>query len=116
MWPTTPLALLVSRKYGSQELIQICMFIGILVNLTSFGNGSGGGNQLNVNLDLGRTPGLWMMSEAINSGALLRPKKVEWDWQNLGAVKESLTGFWHLFEWVPFRRLSYENSTSTTYR
>jgi hypothetical protein len=56
------------------------------------------------------------MSEAINSGALLKPKKVEWDWQNLDVVKESLTGVWSLFEWMPFKRLSYEDSTSTTYR
>ncbi|PVF95702.1 hypothetical protein CPB86DRAFT_710764 [Serendipita vermifera] len=76
----------------------------------------GGGNQLNVNLDLGRTPGIWMMSEAIGSGALLRPKKVEWDWQNLDVVKESLTGIWYPFEWIPFKRLSYEDSTSTTYQ
>jgi hypothetical protein len=57
---------------------------------------SSGGNQLNLDLDLGRTPGIWMMSEAINSGAFLKPKKVEWDWQNLDVVKESLTGVWHL--------------------
>ncbi|CAG8703027.1 2076_t:CDS:2, partial [Acaulospora colombiana] len=75
----------------------------------------GGGNQLNLNLDLGRTPGIWMMSEAIGSGALLKPKKVEWDWQNLDVVQESLTGIWSLFEWIPFKRLSYQDSSSTTY-
>ncbi|KAF8532009.1 hypothetical protein JB92DRAFT_3104395 [Gautieria morchelliformis] len=76
----------------------------------------GGGNQLNLNLELGKTSGLWMSYEAISSGLLMWPTKVDWDWNNLGEVKESLTPVWHILEWLPFKRLSYKDSASTTYR
>ncbi|KAF8532001.1 hypothetical protein JB92DRAFT_3080805 [Gautieria morchelliformis] len=49
-------------------------------------------------------------------GLQMRPTKVDWDWNNLGEVKESLTPVWRIFEWLPFKRLSYEDSSSTTYR
>ncbi|KAF8463189.1 hypothetical protein JB92DRAFT_2838920 [Gautieria morchelliformis] len=77
---------------------------------------SGGGNQLNLNLKLGKTSGLWMSYEAISHGLQMRPTKVDWDWKNLGEVKESLTPVWHIFEWLPFKRLSYKDLSSTTYR
>ncbi|KAF8507499.1 hypothetical protein JB92DRAFT_3084052 [Gautieria morchelliformis] len=76
----------------------------------------GGGNELNLTLELGRTSGLWMSSEAISSGLQMRPTKVDWDWKNLGEVKESLTPVWRIFEWFPIKRLSYKDSSSTTYR
>ncbi|KAF8523846.1 hypothetical protein JB92DRAFT_2883113, partial [Gautieria morchelliformis] len=76
----------------------------------------GGGNQLNLNLKLGKTSGLWMSYEAISNGLQMRPTKVDWDWKNLGEVKESLTLVWQIFEWLPIKRLSYKDSSSTTYR
>ncbi|KAF8507498.1 hypothetical protein JB92DRAFT_3121813 [Gautieria morchelliformis] len=76
----------------------------------------GGGNQLNLNLELGKTSGLWMSYEAISNGLQMRPTKVDWDWKNLGEVKESLTAVWRIFEWLPIKRLSYKDSSSTTYR
>jgi hypothetical protein len=92
----------------------VCVNFVLLPILTMMG--SGGGNQLNVNLKLGKTSGLWMSYEAISSGLQMRPTKVDWDWQNLGNVKESLTPVWRIFEWIPFKRLSYKDSSSTTYR
>ncbi|KAF8531964.1 hypothetical protein JB92DRAFT_2578540, partial [Gautieria morchelliformis] len=71
---------------------------------------------LNLNLKLGKTSGLWMSYEAISSGLLMRPTKVDWDWKNLGEVRESLTPVWRIFEWLPFKRLSHQDSSSTTYR
>ncbi|KAF8493850.1 hypothetical protein JB92DRAFT_3084909 [Gautieria morchelliformis] len=71
---------------------------------------------LNLNLELGKTSGLWMSYEAISNGLQMRPTKVDWDWKNLGEVKESLTPVWHIFEWLPIKRLSYKDSSSTTYR
>ncbi|KAF8588043.1 hypothetical protein K439DRAFT_1336270 [Ramaria rubella] len=76
----------------------------------------GGGNQLNVGLDLGKTPFLWMKYEAASNGLDLKQGKVEWDWQKLDDVQESLTGPWRVLEWLPFKRLSYKDRTSTTYR
>ena len=77
---------------------------------------SGGGNRANPDLDLGGTPFLWMSFEAVSCGLRLRPTKVEWNLDHLQDVKESLTGVWHMFEWVPFKRLSYQDESSTVYR
>ena len=57
-----------------------------------------------------------MSFEAVSCGLRLRPTKVEWNLEHLQDVKESLTGVWHLFEWMPFKRLSYQDELSTTYR
>ncbi|KAF8531973.1 hypothetical protein JB92DRAFT_2845839 [Gautieria morchelliformis] len=76
----------------------------------------GGGNQLNLNLELGKTSGPWMSYEAISRGLLMRPTKVDWDSNTLGKVKESLSPVWRIFEWLPSKRRSYKNSSSTTYR
>ena len=86
----------------------------VLIRLTL--NKSGGGNQLNHDLDLGKTPFLWMSFEAVSCGLRLRPTRVEWPWDHLQDMKESLTGVWHIFEWIPFKRLSYQDELSTVYR
>jgi hypothetical protein len=57
-----------------------------------------------------------MSFEAVSCGLRLRPTKVEWNLDHLHDVKESLTGVWHMFEWVPFKRLSYRDESSTIYR
>jgi hypothetical protein len=57
-----------------------------------------------------------MSFEAVSCGLRLRPTKVEWNLDHLQDVKESLTGVWHMFEWMPFKRLSYQNESSTIYR
>jgi hypothetical protein len=57
-----------------------------------------------------------MSFEAVSCGLRLRPTKVEWNLDHLQDVKESLTGVWHIFEWMPFKRLSYQDESSTIYR
>ena len=57
-----------------------------------------------------------MSFEAVSCGLRLRPTKVEWNLDHLQDVKESLTGVWRMFEWMPFKRLSYQDESSTVYR
>ena len=95
-------------RYVSKHLLSV------LIHLTL--NKSGGGNQLNRDLDLGRTPFLWMSFEAVSCGLHLRPTRVEWRWDHLQDMKESLTGVWHIFEWIPVKTLSYQDESSTVYR
>lgn len=56
-----------------------------------------------------------MSFEAVSCGLRLRPTKVEWNLDRLQDVKESLTGIWHIFEWMPFKWLSYQDESSTVY-
>ena len=56
-----------------------------------------------------------MSFEAVSCGLRLRPTKVEWNLDHLQDVKESLTGVWRMFEWMPFKWLSYEDESSTVY-
>ena len=76
----------------------------------------GGGNVLNQDLDRSGIPLLWMSYEAISAGLLKKPSNVEWKWEQVGDVHESLTGVWNLFEYLPFKRLSYRNIDSMTFR
>ena len=73
----------------------------------------GGGNVLNPDLDRSGAPLLWMSYEAISAGLLMEPSNVQWKWEQLGDVHESLTGFiWNLFEYLPFKRRTYRDSHS----
>jgi len=83
--------------------------------LSSHRFNSGGGNEVNTDLNLGRTAGLWMAFEAISCGLQLEPNRGDWDWDTLGDVRESLTSVWHILEWLPFKRPTYKE-TPTTYR
>lgn len=76
----------------------------------------GGGNVLNPDLDRSGIPLLWMSYEAISAGLLKKPSNVEWKWEQCGDVHESLTSVWKLFEYLPFKRLSYRNIDSMTFR
>ncbi|EDR08351.1 uncharacterized protein LACBIDRAFT_294115 [Laccaria bicolor S238N-H82] len=78
------------------------------------GTVSGGGNRDNLDLDLGGTPFLWMSFEAVSSGLRLQSPRVEWPWDKLHEVQESLTYTWWICEWFPIKRLSYEGPDSTT--
>lgn len=71
---------------------------------------------MNRDLDLGRVSFLWMSFEAVSCGLRLRPTRVEWRWDRLHEMKESLTGVWHVLEWIPFKTLSYRDESSTVYR
>jgi hypothetical protein len=56
-----------------------------------------------------------MSFEVVSCGLRLCPMKVEWNLDHLQDVKESLTGVWQMFEWMPFKRLSYQDESSTIY-
>ena len=75
----------------------------------------GGGNVLNDDLDRRHPAFLWMSYEAISAGLKLNPTNVEWKWDELGQVHESLTFVWKLFEYLPFKRLSYKDAESHTW-
>ncbi|KAF8805056.1 hypothetical protein BYT27DRAFT_6682806 [Phlegmacium glaucopus] len=75
----------------------------------------GGGNILNPNLNRCGAPLLWMSYEAISAGLLMELSNLEWKWDQLGDVHESLTGFWKIAEFLPITRLTYEDTASTTW-
>ncbi|TDL30078.1 hypothetical protein BD410DRAFT_850420 [Rickenella mellea] len=62
------------------------------------------------------SPFLWMTYEAASIGLRLEATQVGWKWDDIGEVRESLTSVWRIFEWIPFKRLTYKDETSTTYR
>ncbi|KIJ36141.1 hypothetical protein M422DRAFT_121683, partial [Sphaerobolus stellatus SS14] len=62
------------------------------------------------------TPLLWMSFEAVICGLKLNPSTVAWKMESLNEVKESLTGIWVLFEWIPWKRFSYNEAKGTTHR
>ena len=76
----------------------------------------GGGNVPNPYMNRSGVPLLWMSYEAISAGLLMKPLNVEWTWNVFGNVNESLKGVWRLFEYLPFKRLSYRDPDSTTFR
>ena len=69
---------------------------------------SGGGNRPNPDLNLARPACLWMLYEATSGGLDLKPRNVEWNWQTLGDIQESMTLRWRLLECFPVKRLSYK--------
>ena len=78
--------------------------------------GRGGGNVLNPDLNRSGAPLLWMSYEATSAGLLMNPSEIKWKWEQFGDVNESLTGVWKLFEYLPFKRLSYRDPKSMTWR
>ncbi|OBZ68925.1 hypothetical protein A0H81_11001 [Grifola frondosa] len=68
----------------------------------------GGGNIDNEDLNRRHPSSLWMFYEAISMGLKLEPAYVEWEWDDLGDVKESLTSIWKFMEYLPIKRLSYD--------
>ncbi|KAJ7900848.1 hypothetical protein B0H13DRAFT_1883251 [Mycena leptocephala] len=74
----------------------------------------GGGLRINDKLDNATVPVLWMGNEAQHAGLKLEPSPVEWNWEELETSKptESLTSVWHVFELLPFKRLSYADKAS----
>ncbi|RXW16276.1 hypothetical protein EST38_g9574 [Candolleomyces aberdarensis] len=71
----------------------------------------GGGNVKNAGMDRSRPPSRWMASEAEALGLRLKPFKRELLASEQIEFQESLKGFWHLFELLPFRRLTFARST-----
>jgi hypothetical protein len=108
---------LPSKKFGSQVVTLMCPFSGFgvtyIVGLLFLGRG--GGNKENIDLALGDVPTLWMANEAMIAGLKLTPSQIEWEWEHLKKYppEKSLAG-WQWLEYLPFRRLSYEDRNSTT--
>lgn len=88
----------------------------ILSVRAEFNVNRGGGNVLNPDLNRSGPPLLWMSYEAISAGLSMKLSNVEWKWEQLGKVNESLKGVWKLFEFIPFKHLTYKDSVSTTSR
>ncbi|KAJ7167522.1 hypothetical protein C8R46DRAFT_1093281 [Mycena filopes] len=78
----------------------------------------GGGSRANDRLDNAAPPVLWMGNEALRAGLKMRASNVEWKWEEIenSHPTESLTGIWRLLEFLPFRRLSYVDTHSVTWR
>ncbi|KAJ2929848.1 hypothetical protein H1R20_g7248, partial [Candolleomyces eurysporus] len=70
----------------------------------------GGGNVQNIGMDRSRPPLRWMASEAEALGLRLEPFERELSSSEQIEFQESLTGLWHLFEVLPFRRLTFARS------
>lgn len=77
---------------------------------------SGGGNVQNNRLDRGHAALLWMSYEANTAGLKTHPSRVDWKWENLSEVHESLTAVWLPMEYLPVKRLSYKSATSTVWK
>ena len=70
----------------------------------------------NLSMDHSGPPLRWMSYEATSAGLRLKPFRGRWKLEKLIEVNESLTGLWHTFEWLPFKRLSYKGAADVTWR
>ncbi|KAJ2935249.1 hypothetical protein H1R20_g1846, partial [Candolleomyces eurysporus] len=70
----------------------------------------GGGNVQNIGMDRSRPPLRWMASEAEALGLRLESFQRELSSSEQIEFQESLIGLWHLFEVLPFRRLTFARS------
>ncbi|RXW16523.1 hypothetical protein EST38_g9336 [Candolleomyces aberdarensis] len=68
------------------------------------------GAWYNAGMDRSRPPSRWMVSEAEALGLRLRPFERELLPNEQIEFRESLKGPWHLFELLPFRRLTFARS------
>lgn len=71
---------------------------------------SGGGNAVNLDLDLFGPPLRWMLYEALEHGLRVEPYRGGW---SAPVHSPSMTRVWRMFEVYPWKRLSY-NGTSPT--
>ncbi|OBZ68929.1 hypothetical protein A0H81_11005 [Grifola frondosa] len=76
----------------------------------------GGGNVENGKFNFRHPSFLWMSYEATSMRLKLNGSDMEWRWCELGDIRESLTGLWKLLEYLPIRRLTYNDNHSITYR
>ena len=67
----------------------------------------GGGNVENVEMDRSRPPLRWMVFEAGAVGLRTAPFERELSAGEQFDIKESLRGIWWLFEFIPFKRLTF---------
>ncbi|KAK7454025.1 hypothetical protein VKT23_011536 [Stygiomarasmius scandens] len=77
----------------------------------------GGGNTLNDKLNSNGPALRWMIEEATKAGLQFEPFNGEWSSvRDLRDIHESLTGFWLLLEVFPFKRLTFKDETTCTYK
>jgi hypothetical protein len=57
-----------------------------------------------------------MSYETISAGLRLNASNVDWKWDQLDQVNESLTFIWRLLEYLPVKRLTYRDADSHTLR
>ena len=57
-----------------------------------------------------------MSYETITAGLRLHANKLDWKWDQLDQVNESLTFIWRLLEYLPVKRLTYKDADSHTIR
>ena len=79
-------------------------------------NVRGGGNVINNDLNRRHPAFLWMAYEAISAGLKLDLTDVEWEWDEPGQVHDSFVSVWKILEYLPFKRLSYNNAGSHAWR
>ncbi|THU84865.1 hypothetical protein K435DRAFT_583361, partial [Dendrothele bispora CBS 962.96] len=72
----------------------------------------GGGNEYNLDSDHFRPALRWMSLHAIRWGLKMAPYHGQ---RKPIKFNESLTGFWKVLEFLPFRRLTYKDENHTTY-
>ena len=71
--------------------------------------------MINNDLDRRHPSFLWMSHEAVWAGLRLNRSTVDWKWDELGSLRESLTLAWKAFEYLPIKRLSYESAEGITW-
>ncbi|KAF9555482.1 WD40 repeat-like protein [Agrocybe pediades] len=69
----------------------------------------GGVNTRNEGMDLSRPPLRWMIHEAGSFGLLTKPFTHELISREYIEIKDSLSGIWKVLEWLPVKRLTYDN-------
>ena len=57
-----------------------------------------------------------MSHEAVRAGLRLNRSTVDWKWEELGSMRESLTLAWKPLEYLPIKRLSYQSTEGITWR
>lgn len=78
---------------------------------------SGGGNIVNVDMDLSAPSLRWMSYQATAAGLHMHPVKGEWAFEAPIAIHESLAWYsaWWLFEIIPWARLTYRDAKDRTF-
>jgi hypothetical protein len=108
----------VSRKSGFRGHTPTCKFHvapHLELHVHSL-QSSGGGNQINLNLDVTAVPLQWMAYESVSHGLQIPLSgEIAWSREKLH-LKESLTHRWKLLEYLPIKRLTYRDRDTTTSR
>ena len=89
------------------------MYQKLVKFLAADGYRSGGGNDINGDLDRGDPPLRWMSYEATQAG--LKINTFEKSKSDSFEERSSIRGLWWLFELLPLPHLSYHDATHLTF-